>query len=177
MHVELISFCLRKEFGDKLVVCKLKFFVHASHHANVVVINQVDLFEVEHLGKLPRLVSKEEVSYGLRLERQGGSEFSAAFVLDFFRRSFYATIFIFKFFRLCIEIFKSETEVEKHGLHLHVEKRKVLVLERTGNEFTDALRQLCDAESLTRNFLVDRFRLKATHIRRPLLRAAQVAQV
>lgn len=69
VHVELITFCLRKKLGYKLVVCKLKFFVHASHYANVVVVNQVYLFEVQHLRKLSRLVSEEEVGYGLRLER------------------------------------------------------------------------------------------------------------
>ena len=47
----------------------LQLLVHAGHHSDVVVVDEVDFLEVEQLWKTPSLVREEEISNGLRLER------------------------------------------------------------------------------------------------------------
>lgn len=53
----------------------LQFLVHAGHHTDVVIVYQVDFFEVKILGKLACLISEEEVSHGLRLKWQVCTQF------------------------------------------------------------------------------------------------------
>ena len=52
-----------------------ELLVHASHHSNVVIVDEVDLFKVEHLRQLASFVCEEEVGYSLCLKRQFLSQF------------------------------------------------------------------------------------------------------
>ena len=59
-----------EELGHELVVGVLQLSVHAGHHADVVIVNQVNLFVVQNFGQLARLIRKEEVTDCLRLKRK-----------------------------------------------------------------------------------------------------------
>lgn len=71
LRIELVgaALFLRQQLLHKLVVRLLQLLVHAGHHTDVVVVDEVDLFKVEAFGQLTSFVSEEEVAYCLGLER------------------------------------------------------------------------------------------------------------
>ena len=68
------SLLLGEKLLDELVVGVLEFLVHAGHDSDVIVIDQIYFFEVQHFRQLTSLVSEEKVTNGLSLEWQVGAK-------------------------------------------------------------------------------------------------------
>lgn len=119
MHVELLALCLGQELCYELVVCKFKFFMHAGHYANVIIINQIDFFEIQHFRKLPCLVGKEEICDRLRLKWESRSEFQSIFLqVIVFLRSLNSSIIFVQSLWGQVELLEAESEVKKNRLNL-----------------------------------------------------------
>ncbi len=68
------SLLLCKQLLHEQVVGVLQLLVHARHDADVVIVDQIHLFEVQYFRQLTCVVSKKEVPHSLRLERKLGTE-------------------------------------------------------------------------------------------------------
>jgi hypothetical protein len=59
----------RQKLCDELIIGVSQLLIHTVHNSDVLVLYEVDLFEIYFLRQRTCVISKEEISHGLSLER------------------------------------------------------------------------------------------------------------
>ena len=58
----VVSLLLSQQLLNELIVSLLQLLIHACHHLDIVVVNQVDFFEVQYVRQLPCFIGEEKIT-------------------------------------------------------------------------------------------------------------------